>query len=200
MLNLSPTWSPCFSYHAKPALAIEAVSSSYEVVCVLRRDVYYGLEPYGPHLPALDRDRAFMRPKVKKDVPGQWKWRACLGEGGGGFASAWLRLDDKGNMIDRMAVKEVLLGENKSQWNDHSHWEADMAKRIPREHAIPEHLTRSPESTNIVKPIAHSVHPKYRIIRLYSEYCSLNSLKVLVELYRGHNRDMRREHGKHVFV
>ncbi|KAF7189128.1 Serine/threonine-protein kinase Nek7 [Pseudocercospora fuligena] len=166
----------------------------------MRRDVYYGLEPYGPHLPALGRDTAFMKLRVKKDVPGQWKWRACLGEGGGGFASVWLRFDDKGNMIDRMAVKEVLLGENKTQWNDCFFWEGDMAKRIPREHAIAEHVTRSSDSTTIVKPIAYGVYPKYRIIRLYSEYCNLNSLKVLVELYRRHNGDMRRKHGKDVFV
>ncbi|KXS94028.1 hypothetical protein AC578_1701 [Pseudocercospora eumusae] len=177
--------------------ALEELEKNYRQ---MRRDVYYGLEPYDPHLPALGRDAALMRLKVKKDIPGQWKWRACLGEGGGGFASVWLRFDDKGNMIDRMAVKEVLLGQSRTQWNDDFHWEGDMAKRIPREHAIPDHLTRTPESINIVKPIAYGVYPKYRIIRLYSEYCNLNSLNVLVELYRAHNRDMRRKYGKHVFV
>ncbi|KAK4555832.1 hypothetical protein LTR86_007052 [Recurvomyces mirabilis] len=138
--------------------------------------------PPGPPQPVWTKSRKAQQLQFGNPFPGsldQWQWAQSLGEGGQGHAGLWVRYDQDGYVIDRMAVKELWYDNpgdrtHKGIWKD-----IDLGVRTCLEDDVHKMLSGLESSGSIVRHRAGVLYDQLRMQRIYMEYCALGSLQDL---------------------
>ncbi|KAF9692816.1 hypothetical protein EKO04_009107 [Ascochyta lentis] len=142
--------------------------------------------PYEPDLPdvgagvmSLQNKSIFMNTMPHQlDEETSWHGAKFIGSGSSGAAGLWCKVDEQGNVIDRMVVKDNVAF-LRDGWRDPKNWR----DRLPREIAIHRRLEsrRSAETEacrHIVKYRGHRLLMSRRRFRLYTDYASGGDLQV----------------------
>ncbi|KAF7188039.1 Serine/threonine-protein kinase KIN3 [Pseudocercospora fuligena] len=166
----------------------------------LRSHVAAGHAPYGPdqesptkNKSATISDRAgrlsFGSERAILPEQGYWMNKGILGKGAWGCASIWLRYNANGSIVERVVTKEGYLG---SKWDLEQYWHGPKADRVPLEYILQRALSKSPKADNVVHCQAYGLYERFRMYRLYMEYCQHGdleqNLKEYFELARMVNR------------
>ncbi|KXS97366.1 hypothetical protein AC578_9614 [Pseudocercospora eumusae] len=158
----------------------------------LRSNVAAGHAPYGPDQEsptnqknAIISDRAgrLSFGSERAGLPaeqGYWINKGILGKGGWGCASIWLRYNANGSIVERVVTKEGYLG---SKWDSERYWHGPKADRVPLEYILQRTLSNLPKANNIVHCLAYGLYERFRMYRLYMEYCQHGDLEQSLREY-----------------
>ncbi|KAJ8105784.1 hypothetical protein OPT61_g9972 [Boeremia exigua] len=135
-------------------------------------------------VPMANRDR-FMdtKPHLSNGDESQWHGAKYLGNGSSGAAGLWCRIDEHGNVIDRMVVKDNAVC-SREGWRDPKNWRDGL----PREIAI----NRRIEARRVIEPDAFRYIIRYRghrllmwkrRFRLYTDFASGGDLANAMDPY-----------------
>ncbi|KXT14924.1 hypothetical protein AC579_3058 [Pseudocercospora musae] len=139
----------------------------------LRSNVAAGHAPYGPdqasptkQISAIISDRAgnlaFCSARAGLPSQNYWVNKGILGKGAWGCASIWLRYNANGSIVERVVTKESYLP-NK--------WDEKNA------------LSKPPKANNVVHCLAYGLYERFRMYRLYMEYCQHGDLEQSLKEY-----------------
>ncbi|KAK3674207.1 hypothetical protein LTR78_006054 [Recurvomyces mirabilis] len=108
--------------------------------------------PLGPPQPVWTKSRKARQLQFGNPFPGsldQWQWAESLGEGGQGHAGLWVQYDQAGNVIDRMAVKELWY-DGPGDWIHKAIWkDIELGVRTCREDDVHKMLSGLESSGSI---------------------------------------------------
>ncbi|KXS98114.1 hypothetical protein AC578_9387 [Pseudocercospora eumusae] len=124
---------------------------------------------------------------VGTDPKAEWQWVRSLGTGGVGHAGLWKRVDENGELIDRIVAKES----SPEFFMSRDLW-YDEPLKTPKEAALMESINQMRDSKNVLRCLGWRVYKVLKIIRLYLEYCEHGDLENLIEIYdrkRGSSTD-----------
>ncbi|KAF2740089.1 kinase-like protein [Polyplosphaeria fusca] len=128
-----------------------------------------------------------MKARAAEESKQEWVGQKFLGAGSYGSAGLWVRVDRKGNIAERIAIKDATP--TPSQWRDILQW----WKELPREIAIHQ-LIDSDEgdstNPNLLHHYGHRIMMRNQRYRIYLEYCALGNI------YRPLRKDSKDQKGK----
>jgi hypothetical protein len=116
------------------------------------------------------RDIGFGGPRGENPIVGEYVFQKILGKGSYGHASLWVRYDEDGNIVKRVAIKDEFVKENK--WNKPSTFFGDVQDRQPREAVMHRLISnQDPNALHTVKYLASALFMEEKLVRIYMEYC-----------------------------
>lgn len=140
--------------------------------------------PYEPQLPdiappsgtigiSLQTLDTFLRTKPHmSDEETHWHGAKFLGNGSYGAVGLWCEVDEHGNVIDRMVVKDN-HAVNRAAWRDPKYWRDNLPREIAINRRIESRRTAEPEACqNIVKYRGHRLLMGQCRYRLYTDFAS----------------------------
>jgi hypothetical protein len=120
------------------------------------------------------RDIGFGGPRGTNPIAGEYVFQKILGKGSYGHASLWVRYDEVGNIVERVAVKDELVKEN--SWNKPSTFFGDVQDRQPREAVMHRLISnQDPNALHTVRFLASALFMEEKLVRIYMEFCEVSN-------------------------
>ncbi|SMY23180.1 unnamed protein product [Zymoseptoria tritici ST99CH_1A5] len=135
--------------------------------------------------------RSLLRPR-SRSLQGTWNFNGTAGCGASAFAGRWVQYNQRGEIINRIVLKDVRHPETSCANSEASDMWENIDRERPREYFLQQRLNRCPESHNLVKCYAYNVQEDHRMIRLYLEDCPHGDLESVIKQHahvRDHVRD-----------
>lgn len=136
--------------------------------------------PYEPDLPDVEtgaisrrRQNTFLETEPHlSDEETNWHGVQYLGSGSYGAAGLWCEVDSRGNVIDRMVVKDIAAAP-RAWWRDPKYWRDRLPKEIAIHRRIESRREIEPDACrNIIRYRGHRMLMSKRRYRLYTDYAS----------------------------